>query len=455
MTVAWFHCFAGIAGDMALGSLVDAGADLDEVRAILGRLPVGGWSLEAEPVMRAGLAATKVTVVAPETAVVRTYAHISGLIDEARLPERVRARSQAAFGALARAEGRLHRRPTEQVHFHEVGGLDAIVDIVGTCAALEILDVDRVHASAVATGTGMTRSAHGMLPIPAPAVMELLQGAPTYGGDMAVELTTPTGAALLAATVAGYGPLPALTISATGYGAGDRELDGMANVVQVVLGESTDERPEGAPRPGQPAVLLEANLDDATGEVLAHAVTALLDGGALDAWVTPMLMKKGRPAHTVHVLSDPVLAEQLARLLRSETGTLGVRGTAVERWPASRTEAEVDVDGLPVRVKVSAGRVKVEHDDAARVARRRGMPLREVLSRAEEAWRAKAGEPTQPSLSALPSPPSGPVNAAIPIQSGASSNQPSPGPGSGPGSARPDPIDPPGGPAPVTPDDAG
>ncbi len=386
MRTAWFHCFSGIAGDMALGSLVDAGADLAEVIALLERLPMTGWSVDAEPVLRGGIAATKVNVRAEDTAVVRTYAHISGLVDEARLPTRVRDRAQATFAALAEVEGRLHRRPPEQVHFHEVGGIDAIVDVVGTCAALEVLGVDRVTASPVATGLGMVRSAHGMLPNPAPAVLELLRGAPTYGRDVSVELTTPTGAALLAAMATAYGPLPELTLVATGYGAGDRDIDGLPNVVQVVLGDGADEEQAATPRPGQPVVLLEVNVDDATGEVLAHAVAALMDGGAHDAWLTPILMKKGRPAHTVSVLADPALAEQLAAVLVAETGSLGVRGMTIERWPAARDEAEVEVDGLPVRVKVSAGRVKPEHADAVRVARRQGVPLREVLTRAEAAW---------------------------------------------------------------------
>jgi pyridinium-3,5-bisthiocarboxylic acid mononucleotide nickel chelatase len=385
MNLAWFHCFSGIAGDMALASLVDAGADLEEVRTLLERLPVKGWALEAEAVLRAGVAATKVHVLIEESAVVRTYGHIIGVVDEARLPPRVRDRAQATFAALAEVEGRLHRRPPEQVHFHEVGGLDAIVDVVGTCSALEVLGVDQVWASPVATGMGMVRSAHGALPNPAPAVMELLRGAPTYGREVQVELTTPTGAALLAATATGYGPLPPVTVAATGYGAGDRDIDGLPNVVQVVLGEAAAD--VGAThQPGQPVTLLAVNVDDATGEVLAHAVTALLDAGAYDAWVTPIVMKKGRPAHTVSALGDPALAAQLAGVLAAETGSLGVRSTTLERWPAAREVGEVEVDGLPVRVKVSAGRVKVEHDDAARVARRRGLPLREVLSRAEAAW---------------------------------------------------------------------
>ena len=384
MSLAWFHCFSGIAGDMALASLVDAGADLDEIRGLLDRLPVRGWSLEAEAVLRNGVAATQVHVRADEDGVVRTYAHISALIDEARLPERVRDRAQSVFAAMAQVEGRLHRRPPEQVHFHEVGGIDAIVDVVGTCAAMEVLGVDQVFASPIATGMGMVRSAHGVLPNPAPAVLDLLQGAPTYGRDVTVELTTPTGAALLAATAVGYGPMPALSVLATGYGAGSRELDGLPNVVQVVLGQPPVDNPAG-----QPVVLLEVNVDDATGETLAHAVAALLDGGAHDAWVTPIVMKKGRPAYTVSVLGDPALTAQLSRILVTETGSLGVRGQTLERWPSARTADEVEVEGLPVRVKVSPGRVKVEHTDAARVARRVGMPLREVVSRAEEAWRQR------------------------------------------------------------------
>ena len=397
MSLAWFHCFSGIAGDMALASLVDAGADLGEVRGLLGRLPIRGWSLDAEPVLRSGVAATQVHVRADEDGVVRTYAHICGLIDEARLPERVRDRAQSVFAAMAQVEGRLHRRPPEQVHFHEVGGIDAIVDVVGTCVALEVLGVDQVFASPVATGTGMIRSAHGVLPNPAPAVLDLLRGAPTYGRDVTVELTTPTGAALLAAIAVGYGPMPPLTVVTTGYGAGSRELDDLPNVVQVVVGDPPVGSRAGLRGPnetdGQPVALLEVNVDDATGETLAHTVTALLDGGAHDAWITPIVMKKGRPAYTVSVLADPALSAQLARILVAETGSLGVRGQTMERWPSARQEDEVEVRGLPVRVKVSPGRVKVEHSDAARAARRTGMPLREVVSRAEEAWRLRSTPP--------------------------------------------------------------
>ena len=393
--IAWFHCFSGIAGDMAMGALVDAGADIDEVRNLCERLPIGGWSLDAEAVMRTGIGGTKVHVGAEPSTVVRTAAHISGMVEEARLPDRVRRRALATFDALAVAEGHLHRRPPESVHFHEVGGIDAIIDVVGTCAALEVLDIDEIASSPVANGIGMVRSAHGLMPIPAPAVVELLRGAPTYQLDVPLELTTPTGAALLAALVSQWGPMPPVTIERSGFGAGAADMGERPNLTQVVIGTSSAQLTTG-----QPVVLVEVNVDDATGETLAHAVAELLAAGAHDAWVTPILMKKGRPAHTVSALADPALAGQVAGVLTRETGSLGVRGHTLERWPQARHDDHVEVEGRAIRVKVSAGRVKVEHDDAVRVARQIGVPLREVRSRAEEAWRTghpSSGPTSRPS----------------------------------------------------------
>jgi uncharacterized protein (TIGR00299 family) protein len=388
-TVAWFHCFAGIAGDMALGACLDAGAPLDEVIAILERLPVTGWGLESELVMRGGLAATKAHVKAKPDGITRTYGHIAGIIEEARLPTRVRERAQRVFRLLAETEGRLHRRPTASVHFHEVGGIDAIVDIVGTCAALETLGVDEVSASAVRVGTGMVRTSHGLLPNPSPAVVDLLKEAPVVGLDVNAELTTPTGAALLAGLCSGYGPLPAMRLAASGFGAGTRELATLPNLVQVAVGESasssggTGAGADPATTAGQPLALLEANLDDISGEVVAHAVDALLAAGALDAWTAHVTMKKGRPGVVLSVLAHLPDAPVLRDLIAHETGTLGVRVTVVDRWPFARQADEVEVEGLPVRIKRTALRIKVEYEDAARVARHTGLPLREVVSRAE------------------------------------------------------------------------
>jgi len=425
-TVAWFHCFAGIAGDMALGALVDAGADIDEVGAILARLPVPGWTLRTEATMRGGIAATQAIVDEAPTTVTRTWAHIDALLDEARLPERVRQRSTATFAAIAAVEARLHRRPVEQVHFHELGGVDAIVDIVGVAAALEVLGVERVTASPVATGMGMVRSSHGLLPNPAPAVVELLTGAPTYGTDAPVELTTPTGAGLLAALVEGWGPLPPMTVTSSGFGAGSHDMEAFPNLTRVVIG--TEAVPAAG---GQPVVVLETNVDDVTGETLAHTLAVLLEAGAHDAWITPIVMKKGRPAHLVGVLADPADAARLAAVLAEETATLGVRVTELSRWASPRSVEVVDVEGQVVRVKVAGEdgrRAKVEHDDAAAAARRLGLPLLEVVARAEEAWRMRLCPASEQRGNEVPAD----VSSVEPVEAARRSG-PAPGPGADPG----------------------
>ncbi len=387
---------------MALGSLVDAGADIPEVVTLLERLPLSGWGLEVEPVLRGGIAASRAVVTVDDDVVVRTHAHIVGLIEEARLPDRVAHRALSTFAVLAEAEGRLHRRPTDQVHFHEVGGHDTIIDVVGTAAALEVLAIDEVRASPVATGLGMVRAAHGLLPNPAPAVVALLEGVPTWGRNVPVELTTPTGAALLAALSSGFGPLPPMRITGQGFGAGSRDLDELPNCTQVVTGQRVDRLTghetgvfaDADADAGQPVAHLEANVDDATGEQLAHAVGLLLEAGAHDAWLSPVVMKKGRPGTVVHVLCDPSLAAVVRDVLRDATGSLGVRMSAGERWPAARTVESVWVDAQLVRLKVSAGRVKAEYEDVARASRRSGLPLREVASRAEAMWREqRSGRP--------------------------------------------------------------
>jgi uncharacterized protein (TIGR00299 family) protein len=377
---------------MALGALVDAGADADEVGRLLGRLALPGWELRFEAGLRGGVSCTRALVHGEGG--FRTYDALVALVTAAALPERVTERSLAVFGALARTESALHRRPLDQVHLHEVGGHDAVVDIVGTCAALEVLGVESVSASAVATGTGTVHTAHGLLPNPAPATVRLLQGVPTYGRDVPVELTTPTGAAILAALCRSFGPLPPMTVVSSGFGGGTAEIDGLPNCTQVVIGRG---RAPGDIGPGQPALLLETNLDDATGEQLGYAIAASLEAGAFDAWVSPVTMKKGRPGSVLHVLADPAHADLVRREIHRATGTLGVRAVTVERWPLARQMDEVTVDGVTVRMKVAGDRAKPEFDDVARAAATTGAPLHEVASRAEEAWRAgRHPAPDQP-----------------------------------------------------------
>jgi uncharacterized protein (TIGR00299 family) protein len=411
---AWFHCFAGTAGDMTMGSLVHAGADPVAVMDIVASLGVDGFALTFEPVLRCGIAATHAVVVTdafghetprdpiegdghghahdhghdPAAHGHRPYRAIRDLIAASDLPPRVRDRTLRTFRALAEAEARMHRMDPDDVEFHEVGALDAIVDVVGVCAALEVLGIDRIVCSPITVGQGQVRALHGTLPNPAPAATELLAmfGAPSRGIDDRRELATPTGVALMVALADEFGPLPAMRVQSVGYGAGTRDIEGRPNVVQVVIGDLRDE----STGPGQPVQLLECNVDDVTGEVLAHTIGRLLDAGAHDAWATPIVMKKGRPAHTVHALCDPARADAIRTVMVAETGTLGVRGTVMQRWPQQRTEGVVDVGGQPIRVKRSAQRLKVEHDDAAAAAAVLGLPLRTVLDLAAQAAEASA-----------------------------------------------------------------
>ena len=389
---AWFHCFSGIAGDMAFGALLDAGADLNAVQEIIRLIPASGWELVVTPTQKVGLGATQVRVKNPEgDNVVRTYSHVTGLLAEAKLPPRVLMRAQSTFAALAEAQGHVRNQPSERLLFQEIGDMALIVEVLGVCAALEVLDVDEIHASPVAQGMGLIRGDNGLQPNPSPTVVALLaaRSIPSFGLDIPHELTTPTGAAILRALCDDFGPLPEMRVSATGYGAGSRDINGMPNVLQVVLGEGAT-----LGKVSEPMVLIEANVDDAAGDILAHCVTSLLDAGAADAWLTPIILKRGLMAYTVSALVNPALVDHLRMLLTTETGSLVVRMTTIDRWASTRSMGEVDVEGFPVRVKVGRGRTRAELEDASNVATRTGLPLREVLARAEAAWR-KAQEQRQ------------------------------------------------------------
>lgn len=392
--MAWFHCFSGIAGDMALASLLDAGADVHAVEETLARLDLPGWALHRRTVLRGGIACTLVEVVTKDTVTERTAGDVLDLIERADLPHRVAARALAVFRRLAEVEGRLHATPPADVHFHEVGGHDAVVDVVGTAAALEALEVDDITASVVATGTGTVRSAHGLLPNPAPAVIRLLQGVPVRGLSVDRELTTPTGAAIVATLASSFGALPAMDVVASGFGAGRADPPDLPNCTQVVLGATADHGPGQA----EDLVELAANLDDATGEDLADSVRALLAAGALDAWITPVIMKKGRPGHVVHALSRQTDLADLREVLVTATGSFGVRASVTTRWAADRTASAVEIEGHRIAMKASAYRVKAEHDDLMRASASTGIPVRDVRARAEEAWRRQHADnqPAQP-----------------------------------------------------------
>jgi len=390
--IAYFDCIAGISGDMALGAFIDAGADADEIRSQIASVPIEPFELELEQVETHGLQATRVLVHAQATGVIRTYSSIRNMLDQASLGSDVRNTAQRIFRRLAEAEARVHRKEVDLVTFHEVGAVDSVVDIVGVAAALSLLGIERVFSSPVPTGLGMVRTEHGLMPIPGPAVTELLRGAPLYSRGVTAELVTPTGAAILAAVAEGYGDLPRIRVEATGYGAGQQELD-FPNVLRILVGEEQERTLSAAPSaPGE--VLLETNVDDLNPEIYEFVLDRLFAAGAQDAWLTPMVMKKSRPAVTVSVLCSTEREASIRHVLFRETGTLGVRVTPVTKHALERDMIKVETTHGPVAVKVGylEGRrvsVSPEFEDCARVAREAGVPAREVY---QEALRLAHGE---------------------------------------------------------------
>ncbi|MEU4215423.1 nickel pincer cofactor biosynthesis protein LarC [Actinoplanes sp. NPDC026623] len=378
---AWIDASAGVAGDMLLGALVDAGADLRAIRRAVDAVVPGAVGISSTVVTRAGLRAVHLTVeplIADSPR--RTWSTIRDLLAGAELPERVRERAGAVFARLAGAEARVHGLPAADVHFHEVGALDSLADVVGVCAALEDLGVATLSAGEVAVGSGRIRTAHGDLPVPVPAVAELARGwRIRSGGDG--ELATPTGMAAIRALAASCGDLPPLLVEAIGVGAGGRDTPGRANVVRVVVGTRASARD----RPSEPAVLLEANIDDLDPRLWPGVLAGLLESGAADAWLTPIVMKKGRPAYTLGVLCHPGRAEALRDRVFRDTSTLGVREGALRKYPLSRAFVDVGVAGATVAVKVGHDhglitQVMPEFDDVAALARRLGRPERQMLA---------------------------------------------------------------------------
>ncbi|CAM5701403.1 nickel pincer cofactor biosynthesis protein LarC [Streptomyces griseorubiginosus] len=372
--ICWINPFTGLAGDMLLAALIDAGAPLDRIRAAIEATGLTDWELTAERVTDHGLSATRVQVHVTDPVTERHAAEVIALASRAA-PEPVAALAVAAVTAVAEVEGRLHGTDPARVHLHELGGHDTLVDIVGTAAALHALGVTEVVSSPLPLGRGRIDAAHGVLPCPAPATLALLAGAAVTGTDLPGETVTPTGAALLRASGARYGPPPPMTLGPTGYGAGTRRLPDRPNVVAVTLGE-----PAGTGQ--EDVVVLETNLDDVTGEILGHTIARAMAAGALDAWATPAVMKKGRPAQVLHVLTTPEHERPLRDLVLAETGSLGIRRLTATRTTLPRRFETVDVDGHPVRIKHGPYRSKPEHDDLVAAAPRLGLSLREVADRA-------------------------------------------------------------------------
>ena len=386
MTHAHFQPVGGAAGDMTLASLVAAGASLEEITASLRLLNVP-FELSTEGTEINGVGALRVSVRSPQEHSHRDFAAIRALVEGADLPERTTSRSVEAFRRLAVAEGAVHGADPEEVTFHEVGAVDSIVDVVGSCLALDLLGVSSVSCGPLPMGTGVVRAAHGHLPVPGPATLEVLKGSKVHWTQEPRETTTPTGAALMSAFTGGLftDAAPPMTLLSVGYGAGRAQLQNAPNLLRAVIGE-----PEG---PTEDLDLLEANVDDAPGEFLASATDKLLTAGALDAWLEPITMKRGRGAYKICALVKSADREHLAHLLMRETGTLGVRHRAIGRTVAERRHATVDLPYGKCRLKIGSidGRdfiVSPEFTDASRLSAETGLPLPQIYADAKAAYAA-------------------------------------------------------------------
>jgi uncharacterized protein (TIGR00299 family) protein len=381
MKTCYLDCFSGISGDMTVGALLDAGADQRELFAGLDSLGSGA-AFEIERTKRRGIAASKFHVRGGDSRSHRHLPHILEMIERSRLTGRAKSSAARVFRRLGEAEARVHGIPIEKVHFHEVGAVDSICDIAGACLALDLLGIDEVASSAINTGSGTVNTEHGVLPVPAPATAALLEGKPVYARGPELELTTPTGAAIATALAQSFGALPAMRITATGYGAGGKDFKEHANVLRVILGERSDASEVTT------VSVIEANIDDSTPEVLGYAMERLFDSGAvLDVTLSPLLMKKNRQGALLTVITAPEHRETAAEIVFAETSTLGLRMYDAERRVQARRFVEVDTGYGTVRIKTSGkDSFAPEFEDCRALAIRTGKPLKRVLADANLAY---------------------------------------------------------------------
>jgi pyridinium-3,5-bisthiocarboxylic acid mononucleotide nickel chelatase len=365
---------------MTVGALLDAGAEWKALEDALHSLQLNA-SFRVEKTKRKGIAASKFYVDGGEQKAHRHLPHIEKIIAAGNLTERARSNALAVFHKLGEAEAKSHSVPIEKVHFHEVGAVDSICDIVGACVALDLLGIEEVRSSRINVGSGTVNTEHGVLPVPAPATAEMLRGVPIYSAGPEAELTTPTGAALISTLSVGFGGAPAIRMLSQGFGAGDKDFPGQANVLRVLVGEKTNATEATT------VSVIEANIDDSTPQVLGYAMDRLFEAGALDVTLTPILMKKNRPATAISVLAEQDRAEQLTAILFAETSTLGMRVTQAERRVLARSMAEVQTMHGAVRVKYTdAGSFTPEYEDCRRIAAEKNIPLRTVMAEAAEAF---------------------------------------------------------------------
>jgi uncharacterized protein (TIGR00299 family) protein len=384
MKLAYFDCFSGVSGDMTLGALVDAGCELDHVRAELRGLQVSGWELSGKKVWKNGMATTHVQVKTEDQEKHRSLSTIQEILRSSQLAPQVRERAAAIFQKLGEAEARVHDVPLEKIHFHEVGAVDAIVDIVGACIGFDAFGIDKFACSALNVGGGTVKMTHGILPVPAPATANLLQGKPTYSSGVPRELVTPTGAAIVATLCESFGPQPAMSVSAIGYGAGTADLEGQPNILRIMIGEAAEKVVAGF---DEEIAVIEANLDDMNPQIYGYFLEKALAAGALDVYTTPVQMKKNRPGTLLTVLCKPQDTNTLMSLIFAETTTFGARTYRAQRRSLPRESVTVTTSFGDVRIKLSRvnGRilhVAPEYDDCRKLAVEKNVPLQRVISEA-------------------------------------------------------------------------
>jgi pyridinium-3,5-bisthiocarboxylic acid mononucleotide nickel chelatase len=391
--IAYFDCAAGISGDMCLGALVDAGAQLRDILKGLRAVPVAGYSIKARRVARWSITATKVDVVIRKSGInishgpgAKRWDDINGVITSSSLPDEIKQKGMGIFRRLFEAEGKVHGTPFAETHLHEVGATDCIIDVFGTLIGLELLGVDRVYASAINLGSGSVETGHGTLPVPAPASVEILKGAPVYSSGIPFELTTPTGAAILSEIAEGFSEMPVMRLKAAGYGAGTRDVEGLPNTLRILVGEGLAPKGRGIlPQ----VIVIETNIDDMNPQVYEHVIEMLLKAGALDVYLAQVIMKKGRPGVVLTVLCDEQRLSHISDILFQETTTIGIRFHRASRVTLERDLREGDTGFGPIRVKASHlldGKLRFtpEYEDCRRIAVKNRVPLIEVMRRAAQ-----------------------------------------------------------------------
>ena len=392
MKQAYLDCFSGISGDMFVGALVDLGLPLDRLFAELRKIPLGFYEFKRTRAVRGHLVGTRIEISIPGKQPSRKLGGIAELIVQSALSESVKQRVLEVFNRLAEAEGKLHNMPPTEVHFHEIGAVDSILDIVGTCVGLELLDISALTCSPVNVGSGCVYAAHGSLPLPAPAALELLKDVPIYSSGVEGELVTPTGAALITTLAASFGPIPAMKVERIGYGAGAREIPGQPNLARLLVGQSAEVVTTRDGFPGdEVASVIEANLDDMSPQLYGFFVDQALAAGALDVTCTPIQMKKNRPGILLSVLCAPQTSDALAQLLFEQTTTIGVRIYEVRRKVLDRELISVETPYGAVKVKVARRdgktlNVAPEYEDCQRLATEKGVPLKQVIIAAQAAY---------------------------------------------------------------------